>query len=151
MTSTPPLCSHSHTMAANEDQIPNIYAHRGRYLLSRYHDRNRDVPDHKLSKLIPRLHVPPATPDLPVCIIGAGTAGLYTAMILESLKIPYQIVESNSKDRVGGRLYTYRFSDGGEYDYFVRRIWLYSTLSSDFHLGHWGHAVSGHTIYEADL
>lgn len=36
----------------------------------------------------------------PVCIIGAGMAGLYTAMILESLDIPFVILEA--RDRVGG-------------------------------------------------
>lgn len=52
--------------------------------------------------------------DLPprkVCIIGAGMAGLYIAMILDDLKIPnvtYDILESSS--RIGGRVYTHRFS-----------------------------------------
>jgi NAD(P)-binding Rossmann-like domain len=48
-----------------------------------------------------------------VCIVGAGVAGLYIAMILDDLAIPdlsYDILESSS--RVGGRLYTYRFSSG---------------------------------------
>jgi len=45
----------------------------------------------------------------PICIIGAGTAGLYAAMILESLGISYEILEANN--RIGGRLYTYRFGD----------------------------------------
>ncbi|KAL2126001.1 hypothetical protein VTI74DRAFT_1977 [Chaetomium olivicolor] len=52
--------------------------------------------------------------DLPqrkVCIVGAGVAGLYIAMILDSLAIPnltYEILEANS--RVGGRVYTHHFS-----------------------------------------
>ncbi|KAI5868216.1 hypothetical protein GGS23DRAFT_544568 [Durotheca rogersii] len=53
--------------------------------------------------------------DLPsrkVCIVGAGVAGLYIAMILEDLEIPnltYEIVEAGS--RVGGRVYTHHFSE----------------------------------------
>ncbi|KAF5664690.1 l-amino acid oxidase [Fusarium heterosporum] len=55
-----------------------------------------------------------AVPDFParkVCIIGAGVAGLYIAMILENLQIPnltYEILEAS--DRVGGRIYTHYFS-----------------------------------------
>lgn len=45
-----------------------------------------------------------------VCIVGAGVAGLYIAMILDSLKISYDILEANP-NRVGGRCYTYRFSE----------------------------------------
>jgi monoamine oxidase len=53
----------------------------------------------------------------PVCIIGAGMAGLYTAMILQDLKIPFEIIEAS--DRVGGRAYTHRFSETTEFhDYF---------------------------------
>jgi hypothetical protein len=59
---------------------------------------------------------------LEVCIIGAGVAGLYIAMILDDLAIPglsYEILES-SPDRTGGRLYTYRFKDEphSPHDYF---------------------------------
>ena len=52
--------------------------------------------------------------DLPprkVCIVGAGVAGLYIAMILDDLQIPnltYDIFEANS--RIGGRVYTHHFS-----------------------------------------
>ncbi|KAG8920638.1 hypothetical protein FRC03_004674 [Tulasnella sp. 419] len=53
----------------------------------------------------------------PVGIIGAGVGGLYTALMLQSLGIPYQILEASS--RVGGRLYTYPFPKGQSYDYFV--------------------------------
>ncbi|KZP31471.1 hypothetical protein FIBSPDRAFT_945004 [Athelia psychrophila] len=46
---------------------------------------------------------------LPVAIIGAGVGGLYTAMILESLNIPFKIIEAS--DRTGGRLLTHKFSE----------------------------------------
>lgn len=58
----------------------------------------------------------------PVCIIGAGMAGLYTAMILESLMIRYHIVDANTRERVGGRVFTYKFPNGGPYDYFVSKV-----------------------------
>jgi hypothetical protein len=64
--------------------------------------------------------------DLPIGIIGAGTAGLYAAMILQSLNIDYEILESN--DRIGGRIHTHRFNgeegwnaavgSAARYDYF---------------------------------
>ncbi|KAK7736007.1 hypothetical protein SLS63_003525 [Diaporthe eres] len=44
---------------------------------------------------------------LKVGIIGAGAAGLYAAMLLDSLGIDYDIHEGSG--RIGGRIYTYRF------------------------------------------
>lgn len=76
----------------------------------------------------------PTTPtpkDIPlkVGIIGAGAAGLYAAVLLDSLGIEYDLIEASS--RVGGRIYTYRFNetawsnstpnDPDYYDYFVSR------------------------------
>ncbi|KAF8534739.1 hypothetical protein BDD12DRAFT_858949 [Trichophaea hybrida] len=53
----------------------------------------------------------------PVCIVGAGVSGLYAAMILDSLKIDYEILEAS--DRYGGRCFTYKFSETENYhDYF---------------------------------
>jgi hypothetical protein len=106
-------------MASDGTDPPNVYAYRGRRLLSAYHERLKDIPDHKLSKLKPILKNPAATPNLPVCIIGAGTAALYTAMILDSLDISYHIVDASTRERVGGRLFTYHFPNGGPYDYYV--------------------------------
>lgn len=64
--------------------------------------------------------------DLPIGIIGAGTAGLYAAMILQSLNVDYEILEST--DRIGGRILTHRFNGeagwnapvgtAARYDYF---------------------------------
>ncbi|KAH6714834.1 L-amino acid oxidase [Leptodontidium sp. MPI-SDFR-AT-0119] len=53
----------------------------------------------------------PTPPDVPlkVGIIGAGAAGLYSAVLLDSLGIDYDILEASG--RVGGRIYTYRFND----------------------------------------
>ncbi|KZP10290.1 FAD/NAD(P)-binding domain-containing protein [Athelia psychrophila] len=44
-----------------------------------------------------------------VAIIGAGISGLYTAMILQSLDIPFKIIEASN--RTGGRILTHRFSN----------------------------------------
>ncbi|TGO43681.1 hypothetical protein BCON_1097g00010 [Botryotinia convoluta] len=70
-----------------------------------------------------------------VAIIGAGAAGLFTAMILgylndnETLKkkgfnVSYEIFEAAGKDRMGGRLFTYNFmpqgsrNPAGPHDYY---------------------------------
>ncbi|KAG1747906.1 uncharacterized protein EDB91DRAFT_1235818 [Suillus paluster] len=51
-----------------------------------------------------------------VGILGAGVGGLYTAIMLDSLGIKYEILEAS--DRTGGRLFTYHFPNGKEYDYY---------------------------------
>lgn len=70
-----------------------------------------------------------------VCIVGAGAAGLFTAMIfdwleekgkskeLPMLNICYDIFEANGEERLGGRLYTYKFPstkgyEPGDHDYY---------------------------------
>ncbi|KAI2464211.1 FAD/NAD(P)-binding domain-containing protein [Annulohypoxylon bovei var. microspora] len=78
-----------------------------------------DLPQWTHDKLPPDQHYPDGkrtggdhTPPRKVCIVGAGIAGLYIAMILDSLEVPeltYDILETNS--RVGGRVYTHRFSE----------------------------------------
>lgn len=55
--------------------------------------------------------------DLLVGIIGAGAAGLYTAMILDDLGIKYEILEGSN--RAGGRIRTHRFSGTNQWNYFV--------------------------------
>jgi NADPH-dependent 2,4-dienoyl-CoA reductase/sulfur reductase-like enzyme len=52
---------------------------------------------------------------LKFCIIGAGVAGLYTALMLEKLGIDYEILEAS--DRIGGRIFTHHFTEG-EHDYY---------------------------------
>lgn len=59
--------------------------------------------------------------EMKVCIVGAGASGLFTAMILDwlnkkgetgklrKLNISYDIFEANGEERLGGRLYTYKF------------------------------------------
>jgi hypothetical protein len=106
-------------MAPPKSDAPNVYAHRGRYLLSQYHERNKNISQHELSQMKRVLRNPGTSPEFPICIIGAGIAALYTAMILESLGIDYQIVDADTRDRVGGRLWTFHFPNGGPYDYCV--------------------------------
>src|ERR1700761_1407103 len=62
--------------------------------------------------------VPPEPGKFKVGIIGAGVAGLFTAMIFDWLhdKIPelditYDILEAADENRLGGRLYTHKFSE----------------------------------------
>ena len=50
-----------------------------------------------------------------VGIVGGGMAGLYSALLLRELKVPVKIFEA--ENRVGGRVYTHRFSEE-EYQYF---------------------------------
>jgi len=57
-----------------------------------------------------------------VAIIGAGVAGLRTAMLLQDMGIPYKIFEAS--DRPGGRIFTYEFASKppnnpkGKHDYY---------------------------------
>ncbi|KAK4696357.1 hypothetical protein P7C71_g1551, partial [Lecanoromycetidae sp. Uapishka_2] len=57
------------------------------------------------------------TEPFKVGIIGAGVAGLFTAMILDYLNehfkvnVEYEILECNKEERLGGRLYTHYFSE----------------------------------------
>ena len=50
-----------------------------------------------------------------VCIVGAGISGLYSALILDHLGVPYDILEA--ADRPGGRILTHYFSTK-EHDYY---------------------------------
>ena len=73
--------------------------------------------------------------DAKIAIVGAGAAGLFTAMILDYLNnnedlkhqdfnISYDIFEAADKDRIGGRLFTYNFvaqdarNPCGQHDYY---------------------------------
>jgi hypothetical protein len=68
---------------------------------------------------------PPPRREIKVGIVGAGAAGLFTGLVFDylnmrlhqnrtNLKFGYDILESTSADRLGGRLFTYSF--GGERD-----------------------------------
>jgi|SRR3569833_119183 len=57
-----------------------------------------------------------------IAIVGAGVAGLFTAMILDhlnekyKLNAKYTIFEANGSDRLGGRLYSYYFQNKKDKD-----------------------------------
>lgn len=91
-----------------------------------------DDEDFEAPELIKGDDLPPAPVQVPdehatlgddpltvnVGIVGAGAAGLFTALILEylnstvkSVKFTYDILEADTTNRSGGRLYTYQFSD----------------------------------------
>ena len=84
-----------------------------------------------------RLHTPEAhdpPPKVTVGILGTGAAGLYSALLIdwlndqlesqkESFRFDYEILEVEP-ERVGGRMYTYRFKSGKKYDYYVSGLTL---------------------------
>ena len=98
--------------------------------------------------------------DITVGIVGAGAAGLYAAILLESLGIDYEILESS--DRVGGRVFTYRFdqeawdaSEPGEpayYDYYVcfQRLLSFSRARLTMGIGCWTNEIPWHGPHESD-
>lgn len=72
--------------------------------------------------------IPPQPDKFKVGIVGAGVAGLFTAMVFDwlneneelkalGLEIDYDILEAAGEERLGGRLYTHHFSDK-EHDYY---------------------------------
>lgn len=82
---------------------PNPFALRARRAIQKHSKEHHLSTSSQLPELknlidLDKLSIGPN--DNPVCIIGAGVAGLYTALILESLKIPYKLLEMS--DRVGG-------------------------------------------------
>jgi hypothetical protein len=62
---------------------------------------------------------PPKAGEFKVGIVGAGAAGLFTALTIDFLRrvvpelknISYDILEASGEERLGGRLYTHKFSD----------------------------------------
>ncbi|KAM9979064.1 hypothetical protein ACTFIZ_000411 [Dictyostelium cf. discoideum] len=75
------------------------------YLLNNSNNNNNEN-----ENLIKQTKIKSSIKELSVGIIGAGICGLYSAMILQDLGINYKILEIN-KERIGGRIYSYRFSD----------------------------------------
>ncbi|KAM9978138.1 hypothetical protein ACTFIY_011886 [Dictyostelium cf. discoideum] len=83
------------------------------YLLNNNNNNNNNNSNNE--NLIKQTKIKSSIKELSVGIIGAGICGLYSAMILQDLGINYKILEV-SKERIGGRIYSHRFSDQ-VYDY----------------------------------
>jgi hypothetical protein len=75
------------------------------------------------------IQAPTSSRELSVGIVGAGCAGLFTAMIFNHLreqlaeqnitfKVNCEIFEAAAEKRLGGRLYTYEFPPHGPHDYY---------------------------------
>ncbi|KZV71074.1 hypothetical protein PENSPDRAFT_684941 [Peniophora sp. CONT] len=105
-----------------------VFSLHGRGIISSHLDE-QDVPDDSIliaSALAAELASPNSSMSNstsmnltdPVGILGAGAGGMYTALMLHDLGIPYKIIEA--RDRVGGRLFTYKFQNdtGAPYNYF---------------------------------
>ena len=64
---------------------------------------------------------PEGCKEFTIGILGAGVAGLYTALMIDSLGpdsgVTYQILEADT--RIGGRLYTHKFEGHTPNDYYV--------------------------------
>lgn len=92
-----------YTLEELEDILPCMHLTRTSYGPYSLPERTRDLTANLGNSTLP---------SLLVCIIGCGIAGLYTAMLLDSLEIPslsYDILEAS--DRIGGRVRTHYFSD----------------------------------------
>ncbi|KAF8131457.1 hypothetical protein EV363DRAFT_1449854 [Boletus edulis] len=70
-------------------------------------------------------------PRLKVGILGSGVGGLYMDLILDSLGIGYEILEAS--DRSGGGLSTYKFPNGGKYDYYEAGAMRFPIPKKDVH------------------
>jgi len=103
----------------------HAYSYRAHHALNKYHAMHDTVLSGlpELSRMLEVVKPPPPTAENPICIVGAGIAGLYTAMIFDDLEIPYEILEADLT-RVGGRMFTHYFGapDGSDYQYYVSRI-----------------------------
>ena len=97
-----------HALASADD----LFVQYGRAIVEK-HISAHSVEKREAFPLPPRA----VTSDAPVGILGAGVGGLYTALILQSLDVNFEILESS--DRTGGRLFTHKFPGGNFYDYFV--------------------------------
>ena len=130
--------------SANEYQckvkpIPyDPHAHYARHLINDEHDKViplllephrrlvQDLEEGKSLTFKDKVDLDPSI--VPVGILGAGSGGLYAALILDDLGIKYQILEAS--DRTGGRIFTHHFSQQ-EYDYYVSNFSNHTTSSHE--------------------
>jgi NADPH-dependent 2,4-dienoyl-CoA reductase/sulfur reductase-like enzyme len=88
----------------------------GQTIIQQYHE-SKGIGEHTPLPTTPTMNVPADNALIaPICIIGAGVAGLYAAMMLDYLDLRYEVLEAS--ERVGGRLFTKSLGNNA-YDYFV--------------------------------
>lgn len=120
-----------HSSTSIRDQWAQYHVHQAlRRTYNKSHDNShfglgRPLEEDEELPEPPQLRLPDAqlTDTSPrVCIVGAGAAGLFTALLFDYLNesvpgfnVQYDVFESGSA--VGGRLYTYNFS-GVAHDYY---------------------------------
>lgn len=89
-------------------------------------------PDSDFVESLKKLERPKPTHNEPltVAIVGAGCAGLFVPMIFNKLRailkenwlpeltVNCEVFEASSETRLGGRVYTHKFSQGGDHDYY---------------------------------
>lgn len=104
--------------APDSGRHKDIYSLHGKYIIERYLTPKLPKAPWTWSGPVETRVVDSSVPKT-VGILGAGVGGLYAAMMLKSLGIPFQILEGS--DRVGGRVFTYdKFPEPkGKHDYYV--------------------------------
>lgn len=120
---------HRTNMAETDLKLKNfelkVFHQYAEIILKRYHEHARaTLPLPPTGEPLPPLNLGAGAkyvdglPITRVAIVGAGVAGLRAAMTLgDWFKV--DVYDAADDDRIGGRLYTHKFSGGGQYDYFV--------------------------------
>ncbi|KAH0441249.1 hypothetical protein CcaCcLH18_02159 [Colletotrichum camelliae] len=108
------------------DKMPNVNPKDSAPVDVKLYAALKKVKDSKQVGLLPK-----EQKGFKVGIVGAGVAGLFTALALDwinetieghkgvgNLKVEYEILEAAHEERLGGRLYTHQFTEEGLHDYY---------------------------------
>lgn len=105
------------------EKVKDVYSLYGRYIIEE-HMLDRLDNDNPIEIPMPETETASFKSgyagNKTVGILGGGVGGLYAAMMLESVGVPYEVLEA--RDRVGGRLFTHKFENSNFYDYFVSSL-----------------------------
>jgi len=122
-----PILATSQAALAATNIPYDVFSYHGRSLIENAHASKRSnfpgkhvALSQALQGKLPNTTIN-STTGSPVGILGAGMAGLYTALILDDLGIPYEMLEASST-HVGGRIYTYQFDPSKEFEYYASRL-----------------------------